>query len=39
MAKVITWEEVRSHNTRKDVWFVVEGKVYDVTKVGFLAGR
>ncbi|CAL9113863.1 hypothetical protein C4D60_Mb03t20400 [Musa balbisiana] len=31
-AKVYTLAEVSAHNTPKDCWLVVNGKVYDVTK-------
>ncbi|CAD8121997.1 unnamed protein product [Paramecium sonneborni] len=27
----ITWEELAQHNTKDDLWMVIEGKVYDVT--------
>uniref|UniRef100_A0A6M2F4Y2 Cytochrome b5 heme-binding domain-containing protein n=1 Tax=Populus davidiana TaxID=266767 RepID=A0A6M2F4Y2_9ROSI len=30
--KVFTLAEVSSHNSPKDCWLVVEGRVYDVTK-------
>ncbi|KAF5741263.1 cytochrome b5-like [Tripterygium wilfordii] len=30
--KVFTLAEVAEHNTSKDCWLVVDGKVYDVTK-------
>ena len=32
MSRKITWEEIAKHNQHKDVWFVVEGKVYDPSK-------
>ncbi|KAK6141837.1 hypothetical protein DH2020_000608 [Rehmannia glutinosa] len=32
MAKVFTLAEVSEHNTNKDCWLVIGGKVYDVTK-------
>ncbi|KAL2488172.1 Cytochrome [Forsythia ovata] len=32
MAKVFTLAEVAEHNTAKDCWLVIDGKVYDVTK-------
>ncbi|KAG8387334.1 hypothetical protein BUALT_Bualt02G0010700 [Buddleja alternifolia] len=32
MAKVFTLAEVSEHNTNKDCWLVIDGKVYDVTK-------
>ncbi|KAL3633331.1 hypothetical protein CASFOL_022858 [Castilleja foliolosa] len=32
MAKVFTLPEVSQHNTSKDCWLVISGKVYDVTK-------
>ena len=28
----LKWEEIRKHNTDKDAWLVLEGKVYDVTE-------
>ncbi|KAI6694467.1 hypothetical protein NL676_022177 [Syzygium grande] len=31
-SKVFTLAEVSEHNTTKDCWLVIEGKVYDVTK-------
>ncbi|XP_010912953.1 cytochrome b5 [Elaeis guineensis] len=31
-AKVYTLKEVSQHNTNKDCWLVIGGKVYDVTK-------
>lgn len=30
--KTITLEEVKKHNNREDVWFVIHNKVYDVTR-------
>lgn len=30
--KIITLEEVKKHNTRHSVWFIIHNKVYDVTK-------
>ena len=32
MAKQFTLEEVKKHNTAKDLWFTIHDKVYDVTK-------
>ncbi|KAH0739675.1 hypothetical protein KY290_038380 [Solanum tuberosum] len=32
MAKVYTLAEVSQHNSAKDCWLVISGKVYDVTK-------
>lgn len=31
-AKVHTYEEIAQHNSRNDLWIVIEGKVYDITK-------
>lgn len=31
-SKPITLDEIVKHNTETDCWFVIEGKVYDVTK-------
>ncbi|ONK58136.1 uncharacterized protein A4U43_C09F8580 [Asparagus officinalis] len=31
-AKVFTLEDVSKHNTNKDCWLIIGGKVYDVTK-------
>lgn len=31
-AKVHTYEEIAQHNSRSDLWIVIEGKVYDITK-------
>lgn len=30
--KTINAEEVSTHNTRDDLWIILEGKVYDITK-------
>ncbi|KAK9719962.1 hypothetical protein K7432_004481 [Basidiobolus ranarum] len=32
MAKIISAEELSTHTSKSDVWFSIEGKVYDVTK-------
>lgn len=32
MTQTITLEEVKQHNNRNSVWFVIHDKVYDVTK-------
>jgi len=29
--RIITWDELEKHNTAKDCWIAVRGKVYDVT--------
>ncbi|KAI8641838.1 cytochrome b5-like heme/steroid binding domain-containing protein [Parasitella parasitica] len=31
-AKIHTYEEIAKHNIRTDLWMVIEGKVYDITK-------
>ena len=32
MTQTVTLEEVRKHNSRNSVWFVIHDKVYDVTQ-------
>lgn len=32
MPDIVTLEDVKKHNTRDSVWFVIHNKVYDVTK-------
>ncbi|KAJ3340181.1 Cytochrome b5 type B (outer mitochondrial membrane) [Gonapodya sp. JEL0774] len=27
-----SWEDVAAHNSRKDIWVVIENSVYDITK-------
>ncbi|RPB20941.1 putative cytochrome b5 [Terfezia boudieri ATCC MYA-4762] len=29
--KEFTYDEVRAHNSKKDLWLVIEGRVYDIT--------
>ena len=31
MSKIFTLEEIEAHNTREDLWMVIDGKVYDCT--------
>lgn len=33
-SSLIPYAEVQKHNTRDDCWVVLNGKVYDLTKVG-----
>lgn len=30
--KIITWEEIRQHSTKKDRWIVIDKRVYDITR-------
>jgi len=32
MSKQYTMDEVKKHNKAEDLWVVIEGKVYDLTK-------
>ena len=32
MVKTFTMAEVNKHNTQDDLWLLIDGKVYDVTK-------
>ncbi|KAF9266278.1 cytochrome b5 [Marasmius fiardii PR-910] len=32
MSKVVTFEELKDHNTKDNLWLLISGKVYDVTK-------
>ncbi|KAK3319189.1 cytochrome b5-like heme/steroid binding domain-containing protein, partial [Apodospora peruviana] len=29
---ILSWEEIKLHNTESDVWIVVHGNVYNATK-------
>ncbi|KAI8799840.1 microsomal cytochrome b5 [Cladochytrium replicatum] len=30
--KTFVWADITAHNKRKDIWLVIEGKVYNITK-------
>ncbi|KAJ3234294.1 hypothetical protein HDU81_001507 [Chytriomyces hyalinus] len=32
MAAEVSFDEVKKHNTAKDCWMIISGKVYDITK-------
>ncbi|KAG7097375.1 hypothetical protein E1B28_004725 [Marasmius oreades] len=32
MSKVVTYEELKEHNTKDQLWVLISGQVYDVTK-------
>ena len=32
MSRVVSLAEVKKHNTKTDLWIVIHGHVYDVTK-------
>ncbi|KAF8915236.1 cytochrome b5-like heme/steroid binding domain-containing protein [Mucidula mucida] len=32
MSKTVTFEQLKSHSTKDDIWLLISGKVYDVTK-------
>ncbi|KAF9031839.1 cytochrome b5 [Hymenopellis radicata] len=32
MSKIVTFEQLKSHSTKDDIWLLINGKVYDVTK-------